>query len=179
MKIVIGLSTPRKKGVLSRIVQSWGGTKFSHAFIEIRSSYLREGNQIIYHASGTCVKIESADNFEKDNVVVKSYDLPIDRKIKRKIMNFAISRTGRPYNVLQLLGFVVMRLRNKLGFKGGNPWGGGGYVCTELVAELLNDHLGIAVRKDFDDVTLNDIEIILEENEKRNKIRSQAAGISR
>lgn len=178
MKVIIGLSAPKRVNIFSRMVMAYGKTRFSHAYIEIRSSYLTEGNQIIYHASGSCVKIESADNFDKDNTTIKSYEIPIDRKIKRKVMNFAISRTGRPYNVLQLLGFLVMRLRKKLGFKGGNPWGGGGYVCTELVAELLNDHLGIAVRKDFDDVTLKDIEIILEENEKRNKIRSQTASVS-
>jgi len=161
MKIVIGFSKPKRFKIGSWLIRKFDRVEFSHVYILFKSTYFTPENQLIYHASGTQVNFLSIANFHLEHRTVKTYEFDVDKDIKKKMVNYAASKAGKPYGFAQLLGFVYIRFMHMFGVQANNPFGESGYVCTELVAELLKKNLLLSVKKDTNDITLRDLDIIL------------------
>lgn len=138
MKIIIGAS--RNYLIGSRVIQWWMRTNYSHIYVRwYLSSQERE---IVYQASHGMVHFCSLENFTKDNTVVKEFILEITDEQFKKFSQKSIDLAGEKYSKLELLQIFLTDLSyGKLSFKDQN-----GYICSELVCELLED-IGIVFKK--------------------------------
>lgn len=160
-KIIIGFSKPKSwfKKPVSFIIRKFENTPFSHVYIKLINDKLE--NNLYYHASGSKVNFMGSELFLSQNIVVKEYEFDIHSKSYYKTLDFAISKVGKKYSTVQLFGILVIRLFSIFGKKIKNPLGKNGYICTELVGELLKQIYGKKIEKDLGSLTLNDIKNLL------------------
>jgi len=157
MKTVsIGFSRPSKWKLLSWIIRKVQGTDYSHVYLRFHSDSL--DRDLIYQASGLQVNFVGKTLFEKDHIAVKEFDLQISDEAHKKALQFAVDTAGMPYSIKQLFGILVYSLTGKRVLQDGRS----AYVCSELVAQMLSEDLGITITKDLDIVTPKDVYNILE-----------------
>lgn len=138
MKLIIGASRSEKIG--SEALQWWMNTDYSHVYA--RWTLKTQGRDIVYHAAHGLVHYQSLENFTKHNIVVKEFVLDITDEQFRKFSIKCIDLAGEEYSKLELLQIFLSDLSNgKIHFKD-QP----GYICSELMCELLED-LGIKFNK--------------------------------
>jgi uncharacterized protein YycO len=155
-KVSIGFSRPVKFKILSWLIRKVQRTEYSHAYIKFHSDSL--DRDLIYQASGLQVNFVGKTLFEEDHVIVKEFDLQISDEAHKKALQFAVDRAGMPYSIKQLFGILIYNLTGNQVLKDGRS----GYVCSELVAQMLSEDLGITITKDLDIVTPKDVYNILE-----------------
>lgn len=161
-KLVIGFSRPKGRFmILSDIIRYIQGTPYSHVFFKIENDNLR--NHLFYHAKGSVVNFMGTTLFFKKNIPIKTFEFEIDEQAFYKFLDAAIDRVGVKYSPLQLVGFLVAKL-----FKlKKNPFGKKGYVCSELVAEVLKEVRNFTFDKDLNLVDLKDIYNLLSNENNR------------
>lgn len=151
-RLIIGFSKPQSKlAIVSAIIRLIQGTKFSHVFFKIENDNMR--NSFFYHASGTKVNFMNSKLFYKKNDVVKAFALEITEEGFYRFLDAAIDRVGSPYSILQLFGnflLEVFHLRK-------NPLKTDGFICTELVADILSEVKGFRFSQDKEVIDLKDI----------------------
>ncbi len=131
MKIIIGCS--RNYLIGSEAIQWWLGTNYSHVYA--RWHLDSQDRDIIYQASHGMVHFTSLENFTKNNIIVKEYILDLTDEQFKRFSRKCIDLAGEKYSTLQLLQIFVCGLSNgKLTFEDQN-----GYICSELICELLED----------------------------------------
>jgi hypothetical protein len=160
--ITIGFSKPNAKWKkpISRLIRVFELSEYSHVYIKITNGRLK--NDLYYHASGSRVHFMGKEEFKSKNKVVKEYKFDISAAKFYKTLDFAISKVGAKYSYRQLLGLMIVRVCKFLGKKIDNPFGGDGYICTELVAEILRHIHGKQVIKDINTIGLKDIKKLIE-----------------
>ena len=76
MKIIIGCSRNNKIG--SELIQWWLNTNYSHVYAKW---HLNDQNRdIVYQASHGMVHFRASNHFNKDNTVVKEFEIEFDEK---------------------------------------------------------------------------------------------------
>jgi len=176
-RIDIGFSKSKKFSLFSYITRVFDRTKFSHVFVTIHSKNLTVDNQLIYHADKLSVHFLSKKNFKVKNKIVRQYTFFIKDQSYYSLMNYAVDHAGKPYGFLQLFGLLIVKCVGKVGFKMTNPFGEGTYICTELVAEILENYLDIGLRKELNDITLKDIEFYLEKHAEGKRINQSPTSL--
>lgn len=152
-KIKIGFSSSRKAfPIFGRLIQLVQKTEFSHVYVRSQTKY---GVDLIYQASGVSVNFMSSEVFEGHNKIVKEFEFDIDEKSFDSYMKYALSNVGKPYSVSQIIGItiaLVFNLKN-------NPLGDkdSGFVCSELVYDILKSIFKETEIADADRVTPKDI----------------------
>jgi hypothetical protein len=134
-KITVGFSTSNKRLPIFCWAIQWAqGTKFSHVYVKSMTKY---GIDLIYQASGSQVNFISGVEFLKINKPVLEVEFEVSDESYDKYMKFALSNVGKPYGVAHILGLALMHffgLKHNI-FSDGKAK----YVCSELVADILNE----------------------------------------
>jgi len=131
------------------------GVNFSHTYIKLTNDNLK--NDLYYHASGLAVNFMTEAMFNNKNEIIEEYSFDISPKAYYKTLDFAISKVGSRYSTSQLVGLGLVKLAALFGKKINNPFGKKGYVCTELVGELLKEIYGKKITKQLNSLSLKDI----------------------
>lgn len=150
--IAIGFSRPKKFMILSWLIRKIQRTEYSHVYIKFQSDKYKRN--LVYQASGLQVNFVGEEVFKDHCEIVKECSIQVSDEIYTKMMTFAIDRAGYPYSIEQLFNIVIYMITGKARtFSDGRS----GYVCSELVGEMLRTILGVLIKKDLDIVTPKDI----------------------
>lgn len=146
----------------SKFIQWWDGGDVSHTYVKFY--WQSVGGWLIYQASKGMVNFYNEDLFKEHNTIVEEIRVDLSDETYLNTQKFAYVNLGRKYSRLQLLGFVVARLCSEL--KKASPclekllpeknvFGNGHeqYVCTELVADILEECWGITINEDSELIT--------------------------
>ena len=153
--IIIGFSTPKKFKLLSWLICKIQKTEYSHVYLQYHSDSL--DRDIIYQASGLQVNFVGKNLFDQDHVTIAEFTLEVPDDIYTRSLQTAVDKAGFPYSIKQLFSLASYLLFRKSLFEDGRS----GYVCSELVGEMLQNEFGIKVSDDLDIVTPKDIFNIL------------------
>ena len=147
-KIIIGASRNTKIG--SELIQWWIDANYSHVYI--RWNLEQQDRDIVYHASHGMVHFRSFENFSNENIIVEEFELELSDEQFKKISSKCIDLAGQPYSKLELLQILLCDIaKGSIKFED-QP----GYICSELMCELLED-LGYVFEKPNFLVTPKDI----------------------
>ena len=156
-KVYIGFSKSRVGlPIIAWLIMLCERVPFSHAYIRIRSESL--DRDMIYQATGSGVYFVGLPAFELHSKIVEEYAFEVSDQARKKMLQWAIDTSGKPYGRLQLLGLGLKRLCSLVGIRIGNPFksGSGAYICTELAARATEE-LGIPFGIDLDEVGLKEL----------------------
>lgn len=166
--VIIGFSKSRKKfAPLSQLICWIEGTEYSHVYAQFDNVNLE--NELFYQASGTAVNFMGSDLFHKNNEVVEEFKITLSDHDYYKLLDSAISRVGHPYSLSQLCGILVVRMFKIFGKDIQNPFGKKGYICTEIVAELLKEIYEFSDEFDINSIRFRDILKILNKHKLQNE----------
>jgi len=148
------------KWLVSWAIRKFMGTPYSHVYVRIPSASI--GRDLIYEASGTTVHFSGGAQFAEHSRVVKEYELSVTPEAKVAMFRFAIDNLEKPYGTCELVGFAWVRACARFGWKVKNPCGdkGSKYVCSELVAAVLED-LGYDLGDELSSLTPRDVDEFL------------------
>jgi len=156
--VTIGFSKARSKlSILSWIIRKVEGTEFSHVYMKLKNGKI---DDLYYHASGSRVNFMGSRIFNHKNITIEEVELDVSNKKYYSMLNFAIDKVGEPYSISQLFGILIVRLFALFNKNINNPFGKRGYVCTELVGEILNLD-SKKINKELNSIGLKDIKKFL------------------
>lgn len=155
--IKIGFSKPKKWKPFAWLIMAGYGISYDHVFIELYST--KYDRKMIYQASGSKVNFMGYDLFHEGNVVVVEYEVSLQDENYKKMMQFAIDNSGRPYGIKQAFGMAIVRLAEVLGRTIRNPFKDEGktFVCSEMGAYILENYAHVIISKEIDDITPKDL----------------------
>lgn len=135
-KIVIGFSRPKSRwALIAHLIRLFEGrTPYSHVFISWHSDSIER--TMIYEAKGNGVNFTGEQNFKAHNLIVYEYDVEINEKQKKRILQFCVDNSRTHYGYLQLIGIGLVRFVGMLGLKIVNPFTSGN-ICSEIAAKVL------------------------------------------
>lgn len=133
--LTIGFSTNASEyNVLSAAIRCVQRTPYSHVYVKVHSNYWDK--DIIYQSSGTAVNMMTEPIFLRHSKIIKEYEIQVEDDVYKAVVGYAISQCGIKYGLLQLLGILAVEAVSLVGKNIENPWGSG-YICSELVAQML------------------------------------------
>lgn len=152
--VYVGFSKRRGFSPLSSMIMWLEGTKFSHAYIRIRSDSI--DRDLIYQATGAGVYFIGKALFEEHSETVEEYPLDMSDDARTRMLQWSVDNAGKPYGKRQMVGLGLVLLARMVGVRVKNPFTNGNkaYVCCELVAEALKN-LGVPGADQIDQVDLN------------------------
>lgn len=134
MEITIAFSSPKKFYLSSKLIELCMGTNYSHVLIYWKAKSL--DRHLVYQASHGSVHFIELNNFNKYNEIVKEYKLDISEELYTTLVQRCVDLAGEPYGFLELANIALHDLANYVGLK--VDFGDGrGYICSELLADLL------------------------------------------
>jgi hypothetical protein len=132
-QIIIGCSRNRDCKIGSELIQWWMHTDYSHVYA--RWHLKAQECDIVYQASHGLVHFQSLENFTKDNIIVKEFILNLTEDQFKNFSKKCIDLCGIEYSTLELFQIFISDLtKGKVKFIDQK-----GYICSELMAELLED----------------------------------------
>jgi len=154
MEIIIGCSKNSKIG--SWLIRWWIGVDYSHVYVKWRLK--TQDRWIVYHASHGMVHFVSDENFKLKNQVVKEYTLNIAQKHFIDFSRLCVDLAGQEYSALELVQIFISNITNGK-FRTEDLHG---YICSELMAELLEKFFKAKFDKPRYLLTPKDIILFLE-----------------
>lgn len=132
--------------IYSWLIRAIEGTPFSHVYVWHETKY---NVPIVYQASGHAVNFMSGNLFREHNEVVHEFAFEVSDLAFESYMLFALLNVGRPYSLKQAFGILLMRLFDLKR----NPFSNGRalFICTELVAVILNELMKFKLEENFYD----------------------------
>lgn len=164
-RITVGFSKPKSGFVpFADAIKKVIGSDFSHTYIKFKADSFNR--VLIYQASGTAVNFMAEERFLDHNTIVAEFDLEVSEEIFNKTLQFAIDQVGTPYGMSQIFGILYVKALGLFGIKTKNPFpnGSGNYVCSELVAQILKEIIGLEVPKDLDLIDPKEVFELLQKN---------------
>ena len=107
------------------------------------------------------VHYQSLENFTKKNEIVEEFTLELSTEQFAKFSSKCIDLAGERYSKLELFQILLRDLSNDRLNLDDQP----GYICSELMAELLED-LGLVLPKPKHVMNPKDIVDLLRENQR-------------
>lgn len=163
--LIIGFSKPAAKfAPFADGIRAVLGTDFSHTYIKFKSdSFTRV---LIYQASGHNVNFIGETLFNKKNVVIAEFELEVSEETFKRTIQFAIDQAGVPYGISQIFGILYVKALGMFGKRVKNPFSNGNsnYVCSELVAQILKEIIGLEIQDDLDTITPKEVFELLQKN---------------
>ncbi len=157
-KIVIGASKSATWKLGSELLQLWMGTNYSHVYV--RWFLSTQEREIVYQASHGSVHYQELNNFTKDNTIVEEYILELSDSQFIKFSQKCIDLCGIPYSIMELLQIFISNItKGKVVFTD-QP----GYICSELMSELLEDFFNAKFDKPNFLLRPDDIMLFLRKN---------------
>jgi len=160
-KIIVGFSRPIKATWFSRAIQCADKTPYDHVYI--KWTWAAVERDIIYQASKFSVNFESNLTFNSHALTIEEYEVQIGEEAHKKIMQFCMDNSNKPYSLKQIFGFAYVKLAAMIGQKVHNPFPthGNSYVCSKIAAEILAMTDTVKIDASFDDIDPRDMNLII------------------
>lgn len=155
-RLTFGFSKARNPyAVLSRAICWAQGTPFSHVYVKF--AWPAASTNLIYQASKTHVNFEIEQSFHEHAVTVQEIEFDLDEEVWKRVATFIACNLNKPYSRLQIAGFALKLLAEKVGINCIKPVKNGmdEFICSELGAELYQ--LVKGVNLDAESMTPNDL----------------------
>lgn len=136
-RIVIGFSSPKQFKIGAEAIKYWCNKPYSHVSVSWRSDKI--DRVLVYHAAHGSVHFNSAQRFCDENKIVKSYDLDITEDQYIKLVAKCVDLAGIEYSKFELLKIFIKDIGERLGCNIQGFQNSKGYICSELLGELLLD----------------------------------------
>lgn len=153
-RIYIGLSSPKKESLLTKLIKVILRTKYSHCYVRWETSW---GFDAVYEASGTSVKFVGGDIWHDKNKIHKEWALDISlRTYHDKFLSYLMSISGTKYGCLQLIKLglsLLFRTSSRKRTDTKNRM-----ICSEVIYYILTEVFEKSWEVDPDIVTPKDIE---------------------
>lgn len=143
--IVVGFSRPRSwLKPFSWLIRLVTWSPYSHTYIRYNNPYANRNE--IFQASGMLVNFIGQAMFDTEENICAEFNIPVTSQTKQLVVQNAIDKCGSPYGVGQVVGFGCVLFCRIFGKKIKNPFAStSSFVCSELVADLLNEINGITL----------------------------------
>lgn len=142
--IYVGFSSPKSWKIGSASIKAWIKKPYSHVFVAWKSDYF--SRVLVYHAAHGNVHFLSLDRLLQENVIVRLFKLEVSEEQYAKLVTKCIDLAGEQYGYSELLKIIVKDLCDSVGIQCKIIKNDRGYICSELLAELLLD-LGAAFER--------------------------------
>lgn len=149
--VYIGFSSPKKLKIGAAAIKVWQRSQFSHTYVRFEHKSMPS---VVFHAAQGMVHFRQFDLFQMENDVIFEFKIPV--RSRKECMIDCISRAGDKYGYSELLKIIAYDVAYNLGFKL-NFTNSDGYICSELVGNILYHHAGISFHKPYFLLTPNDI----------------------
>lgn len=149
--LYVGFSSPKKFKIGAAAIKVWQNAPFSHTYIRFES---KVSPSVVFHAGHGMVHFRQFDLFEMENHIVYEFKIPI--KSRRDCINDCIARAGDKYGYSELIKIFAYDICHNLGVKL-NFINSDGYICSELVGNILYNHVGLSFSKPYFLLTPKDI----------------------
>ncbi len=162
--IVIGFSKPSKTvkfPIIASLIRFCMGTQYSHTYVKFFSETFNQ--HLIYEATlAGGVHFVSVKRWITHNQPVKEFTLNISQEQYEKLMRFFIENAGIPYATSQLFLIGVNYMLKLLKLQPIEPKRQSeAMICSEVLARLVHEVLGLQPNKAYDLYEPKDIETIL------------------
>jgi hypothetical protein len=137
MKLLIGFSTPKTWKIGAEAIKLWIRKPYSHVFVAWKSE--RFSQVLVYHAAHGSVHFLSMERLLKENRVVRLYELEITEEQHTALVSKCIDLAGERYGYIELLKIFVKDVCDLLSIQCTMIHNDRGYICSELLAELLSE----------------------------------------
>jgi hypothetical protein len=160
-KIYVGFSYPKCFKIGAYAIKKWQGMEYSHVYLRFESSNLKVPSSV-YHAAHGMVHFREFEKFKNDNLVIKEYCLEVSEQDRLETLINCMYLGGEVYGYLELVKILVTDVAHSLGctVKTCNSVG---YICSELVGELLICRLKLTFNKPTYLLKPIDIDVKLQE----------------
>ena len=164
-QLYVSFSTPIDFKALSFIIKKTLNTEFSHVEIKFKSD--KFDRVLIYQASGLAVNFVEEQRFMKSHKILHEFVLDVSEETYIKTIQFAIDHAGVPYGISQIFGILYVKVLELFGKRVKNPFpnGNGNYVCSELVAQILKEKIGLAGDIELDTIDPKEVLELLQKND--------------
>lgn len=156
----IMFSKPKKAKIGSQAIMWKLGTEYSHVAVEFHLKAM--DRFLIFESSYGDVHAVEAKSWAKDNIIVDEVCLDITKEKRVLVMRFLLDNLQKKYGYMSILGIAFPKL--KLGVDGNKT-----FICSELVAKVLDIAYNYKVDKSIDYMTPKDIKQVVEQLEKTEK----------
>jgi hypothetical protein len=154
-QVNILFTSPKKFMIGAEAIKMYQGfTKYSHVAIELSDG-------VCFHAAHGRVHYISKDALTEGNAIHESIPLSLTTEQYDKLILQAVILEGTVYGYDELVKIIVSDLIYTLTFKRVNPTNGKGFICSELIAELLEEAIGAKFNKPKNLITPKDINIFM------------------
>jgi hypothetical protein len=151
--ITIGFSSPKKFKIGAELIKWWIDKSYSHVYV----GYIDDqGRSLIFHSAHGMVHLVSRCNFIKDNDIILEKDITFNTKEYQEFRDYYYDKLGNPYSYIDLLKIPFY----DMGFFTATE-NTSGYICSELLSEMLWLVKGVESLKQFNLMRPDDIEIQL------------------
>lgn len=135
MTLYVGFSAPKSWKIGAEAIKWWIKKDYSHVFVAWKAE--RFSRVLVYHAAHGKVHFLSSDRLLAENHIVKLYAIEISDECYRKLVQRCIDLAGEEYGYAELIKILVKDICDSLGFQCKIVENDRGYICSELLAELL------------------------------------------
>lgn len=158
MEVVISFSYPKKFKIGAKLISLFINRPYSHVLIHWYSKSL--DRTLVYQASHGQVHFIEMQNFLKDNDIVKSYKVNLLDDQYNELIRRCVDLAGQPYATMELLKLSIHEILAKVNIKCDfNDTKG--YICSELMADILETMYGKVFKKPKNQITPSDIDDFL------------------
>lgn len=137
---------------------------YSHAYMKWYDPYIDKN--IIYEARGLTVHLISETRFLQSEDIIAEFRIELqDDNVKKQVLKHAFDTIEAKYSFIQLLGLGVVKIFKNFGKTISNPFDDNnrtGYICSEVVAEVLKKVLNVPITEDLDSISPSDLYKIVE-----------------
>lgn len=135
MTLYVGFSTPKSWKIGAEAIKWWTKRDYSHVFVAWKAE--RFSRVLVYHAAHGKVHFLSSERLLAENHIVKLYALEITDEHYRKLVQRCIDLAGEEYGYAELIKILVKDICDSHSIQCKMVENSRGYICSELLAELL------------------------------------------
>lgn len=135
--IYIGFSKPASTKLGSELIRWWIKKPYSHVFVAWKSDQI--SRVLLYHAAHGSVHFRSYAAFAQENTVVRLYKIELSEEQYVALVQKCVDLSGISYGYSELIKILAKDTCDLLGFQCKMVENSRGYICSELLAELLKE----------------------------------------
>lgn len=144
MKIQIAFSCPIKSKIGSKAISWWIDKPYSHVLIIFEYA---DSKSAVFQASHGMVHFTSLDRFEKNNKILKKYEIDLSPDCHSKFFDDCMDLAGDQYSIPELAQIFIVDLIYKIFGKDIHSEDMPGYICSELVGKFCINQLNLKFDK--------------------------------
>lgn len=146
MKIYIGFSRPIENKIGADLISWWIDRPYSHVYVRFESSDL-EIPSTIYHAAHGWVHFLDKERFDKINKTIIEYPIEVTPQQRKKLLIRCIKLSFEEYSILELANLAITDILYSLGCNRVKFHDPKGYICSELIADLLENAFNVVWKR--------------------------------